>query len=127
MSIPIIEFSEVDDYVAYLQGHGRHNTHLDLSVVMGDSDKHSIRTVTFWAAASSRFCEFDAGGYIATLGVPLLQTTNFDLDLERRNDPERPTRAKVRERLATLRAELEARGLKCEPGRWLNQAPVYLR
>lgn len=108
----------MDDYVAYLQGHGGTSTHLDLSVVMGDSDKHSIRTVTFWVAASARFCEFDAGGYIVTLGIPLLSATNFDLDLERRND---------RERLAQVRAELEARGLKCDPGRWLNRAPVYLR
>lgn len=34
---------------------------------------------------------------------------------------------RVAELLAQVRAELEAWGLKCEPGRWLNQTPVYLR
>lgn len=89
-------------------------------MVIDDSDKHSIRSVTFWAAASARFCDFGGDGHIATLGIPLLSATNFDLDLERKNDPDRPTRARVRERLAQVRVELEARGLQCEPGRWLN-------
>ena len=35
MSIPIIEFSEVDDYVAYLQSHDRYKIHLDDPLPLG--------------------------------------------------------------------------------------------
>lgn len=127
MSIPILDFSEIKDYVAYLDDHGRRETHLDLSVIMGESDApHGVRTVTFWAVASARFCSFD-GEHLAALGIPLLSSTNVALDMERKGDPERPTRSKVQERLAQVTAELEERGLKVRPGRWLAQAPVYLR
>ena len=125
----ILEFTNGEDYVAYLKAHQTPTTHLDIGVVSGERNKHGICGVSFYVVATARVKDT-----IACWARLVHSTTSVDI---RYVDQDRPEEEKVRTRVwkawEQVKAQMEEDGadwdspLEVQPGKWREDEPRWLR
>jgi len=116
---PYLEFVELSDYLAHLKERMEHTTRLEITSTAGERGNHGLRGITYHAVASARFSD-----YIAVCAVPIFHTTNFHLQASAERDE---TRGKVHANFDKVRAEIEQLGVHVARGKWMYEAPAYLR
>lgn len=122
-----LEFNEPDDYIAHLRaqtGAEQPSTHLEITSITGARGEHGLRGVTYYATLTQCFDPSAGSGqaYIAVCAIPILNTTNFHLQVEKGE-----MRDKLHANFDKVRARLESKGVVVERGRWSVEVPAYLR
>lgn len=124
--IPLLEFNELDDYLAHLrQEHDTDWTHLEIGHTTGERDQHGIRAVAFFAIATRRI--LSPTEYIVVWSCPILNTTSVHLQMDKHEAPEHQTRSQLHTNFDKVKQMLQERGLNIRPGKWSTESPSYLR
>ena len=124
--IPILEFNELDDFVAHLRTEEQTDwTHFEIGHTTGERDGSGIRPVSFFAIATRHF--LSPTEYIVVWACPILNTTSVHLQMDKHEKPEHQTRTHLHANLEKVKTQIESRGLSVRPGKWLSQPPDYLR
>ena len=110
-----MEFTNGEDYVAYLEAHQISTTHLDFGV-------------SFYVVATARIED-----YIACWARLVHSTTSVDghrFAVAWYVDQDRPEEEKVRTRVwkawEQVKAQMEQDGLEVQPGKWREEEPRWL-
>lgn len=124
--IPILEFNELDDFIAHLREEQDTDwTHLEIGHVSGEQDAHSIRGVTFYEIATRHL--LSPSEYLVVRATTLLNTTNAQLQIDKHEASEHQTHTQLHANFEKVKAMLQQRGVCVRPGRWSSQPPEYLR
>ena len=121
---PYLEFVEPKDYIAHLLQHTTGDgleTWLEISSMRGELGEFGIIGVTFYAVATARLDD-----HIATCSLPLLHTTNFDLDFDKHRPEEQRERTRLHRNFDKVRAYFEDQGLRVQRGKWMWETPPRL-
>lgn len=119
-----LEFLSIDDYVAYLKDfQSCPVTRLEFTNTMGQV-AHGICDVTYYAVATARI---DLDNTIAVCGIVLMHTDTANLEMDKHREPADQTRTKLQARFDKIAAEFLERDVTVNPGKWLIEAPEYLK
>ncbi len=123
--IPVLEFNELDDFASHLRDEEKTDwAHLEIGHTASERDSTGIRSISFYAIATRRF--LNPAEYLAVWACPILTTTSMHLQMDKHEAPENQTRTQLHSNLDKVKVQLEIRGLKVRPGKWLSQPPEYL-
>jgi len=124
--IPLLEFNELDDYLAHLREEEQTDwTHLEIGNLASERDAHGIRAVTFFAIATRRFLA--PMPYIVVWSCTLLNTTSVHIQMDKHESPEHQTRSQLHAKFDKVKQMLQERGFAVCPGKWSSQPPEFLR
>ncbi len=124
--IPVLEFNELDDFAAHLREEEQTDwAHLEIGHTASERDSTGIRSISFYAIATRHMLL--PSEHIVVWACPILNTTSLHLQMDKHETPEKQTRTNLHANLDKVKVQLELRGLKVRPGKWLSQPPEYLR
>ena len=119
----MLEFTNGEDYVAYLKAHQIPTTHLDIGLVTGERNEHGVCGVGFYVVATARVEDT-----IPCWARLVHSSTSVDIQHSDRHRPERRgVRTVVWKAWEQVKAQMEAEGLEVQPGKWRQDEVRWLR
>jgi hypothetical protein len=119
-----LQFSSSAELLDHLrQNDGGATVHLDIAETHRNIG-HGLALISIYAVLSQKM-----GDYVALYGTLIHRAQDMDIigSDERTKAAREKFRREIDERLAKLRAQIEADHFSCQSGVWTHEAPLYLR